>query len=69
MYLGTNTDCYVSGISLKGNTYWVATDKRKTQAGYTEFSLMFDFSVERFRNLSHPAHTFPLKEGCGFISG
>ncbi|ESQ47537.1 hypothetical protein EUTSA_v10021953mg [Eutrema salsugineum] len=56
--LGVATDWFLAlcrcGISLKGNTYWVAT-----QAGRPHhFLLTFDYSTEMFQSLSIP-HPFP----------
>nr|VDC94233.1 unnamed protein product [Brassica oleracea] len=53
--LGTATDWYIPdyrhGISMKGNTYWLAMRMVKPD---TEFILGFDFSKETFQCLSRP---------------
>lgn len=43
----------VAGISVKGNTYWVATRRSDV-----DFLLIFDFSTELFQSQSFP-HPFP----------
>ncbi|ESQ47512.1 hypothetical protein EUTSA_v10022281mg [Eutrema salsugineum] len=40
-----------SGISVKGITYWVATQRRRP---YADFLLSFDYSKEMFQSLSLP---------------
>ncbi|XP_018487656.1 putative F-box protein At3g23260 [Raphanus sativus] len=55
--LGVTTDWFLAkprrrGVSLKGNTYWVAT------WNHNDFLLSFDFSTEMFQSLSLP-HPFP----------
>ncbi|CAA7028080.1 unnamed protein product [Microthlaspi erraticum] len=40
------------GVSLKGNTYWLAWDRKNTPS--SKFLLMFDFKRERFEHLSLP---------------
>lgn len=56
--LGTATDWYIPdyrrGISMKGNTYWLAKRMVKPE---TEFILSFDFSEETFQSLPLP-HPF-----------
>ncbi|KAF8083205.1 hypothetical protein N665_0788s0005 [Sinapis alba] len=58
--LGVATDWFLSqychGVSVKGNTYWIAT---QVQSPHAEFLLSFDFSTERFQNLSLP-QPFPF---------
>ncbi|KAF2541178.1 hypothetical protein F2Q68_00031887, partial [Brassica cretica] len=44
------------GISVKGNTYWLAT---QPQSPHSNFLLSFDFSAKRFNNLSLP-QPFPF---------
>ncbi|XP_019089014.1 PREDICTED: F-box protein At2g17830-like [Camelina sativa] len=41
---------YHSGVSLKGNTYWYATNKVRRRGGYdvVVFLICFDFTTERF---------------------
>ncbi|ESQ47466.1 hypothetical protein EUTSA_v10021918mg [Eutrema salsugineum] len=39
------------GVSLKGNTYWVASDRKDYKS---KFLLCFDFTTERFTRLSLP---------------
>ncbi|XP_019092309.1 PREDICTED: putative F-box only protein 9 [Camelina sativa] len=44
-------DCFIepnTGVSLKGNTYWLATDEK------TDFLLRFDFTTERFKRFCLP---------------
>ncbi|KAL1212882.1 putative F-box protein [Cardamine amara subsp. amara] len=56
--LGRTTDwvllrgCGPHGVSVKGNTYWVASDSRPPY--HDEFLLNFDFSKERFKKFSLP---------------
>ena len=47
---------YSRGISVKGNTYWLAT---QPQSPHSNFLLSFDFSAKRFNNLSLP-QPFPF---------
>uniref|UniRef100_A0A0D3ABC8 F-box domain-containing protein n=1 Tax=Brassica oleracea var. oleracea TaxID=109376 RepID=A0A0D3ABC8_BRAOL len=58
--LGVATDWFLAkyrrDISVKGNTYWVAT--QAAEKPYHDFILSFDFSTEMFQNLSLP-HPFP----------
>lgn len=57
--LGVATDWFLAlyrrGISVKGNTYWVAT---QALSPHNDFLLSFDFSTEMFQSLSLP-HPFP----------
>lgn len=44
-------DCFIepnTGVSLKGNTYWLASDEE------TNFLLSFDFTTERFKSFCLP---------------
>ncbi|EFH59937.1 hypothetical protein ARALYDRAFT_899315 [Arabidopsis lyrata subsp. lyrata] len=44
-------DCFIepnTGVSLKGNTYWIASDE------VTNFLLSFDFTTERFKSFCLP---------------
>ncbi|XP_056841631.1 putative F-box protein At3g23260 [Raphanus sativus] len=53
--LGVATDWFLAlyrrGISVKGNTYWVAT---QALSPHNDFLLSFDFSAEKFQSLSLP---------------
>ncbi|ESQ47467.1 hypothetical protein EUTSA_v10022006mg [Eutrema salsugineum] len=49
------------GVSLKGNTYWVASDRKDNES---VFILCFDFTTERFRRLSLP----PTQTTCTNLS-
>ncbi|CAA7012906.1 unnamed protein product [Microthlaspi erraticum] len=53
------------GISMKGDTYWVAFD---TSPKGWHFLLSFDFSRERFRSMSLP-HRFPYSNGTLSVVG
>ncbi|CAA7045685.1 unnamed protein product [Microthlaspi erraticum] len=46
-------DCFIraNGVSLKGNTYWLATEETNKSC---EFLLCFDFTRERFRLVKLP---------------
>ncbi|ESQ56114.1 hypothetical protein EUTSA_v10027561mg [Eutrema salsugineum] len=48
--------CGHRGVSLKGNTYWIASDTRNTYHGFCRdiFLLKFDFTEERFQRLCLP---------------
>ncbi|CAN8324402.1 unnamed protein product [Cochlearia groenlandica] len=37
----------IDGVSLKGNTYWIASDKLAAELG-NEFLISFDFTTEKF---------------------
>ncbi|XP_019092372.1 PREDICTED: F-box protein At5g42460-like [Camelina sativa] len=41
-------DYYHRGVSLKGNTYWHATNKVQRKGRYDVFLICFDFTTERF---------------------
>ncbi|KAL0742817.1 hypothetical protein Bca4012_084330 [Brassica carinata] len=57
--IGVATDWFLAlyrrGISVQGNTYWVAT---QAWSPHNDFLLSFDFSAEKFQSLSLP-HPFP----------
>ncbi|KAG2317347.1 hypothetical protein Bca4012_068242 [Brassica carinata] len=66
--LGVATDWFLAkyyrGISVKGNTYWIAT--QAAEKPHNDFILSFDFSTEMFQSLSLP---HPLQYGISaFIS-
>ncbi|CAH8261831.1 unnamed protein product [Arabidopsis lyrata] len=59
--LDVNVDCtdmYIRNVSLKGKTYWFATDEKEKQLGL--FLISFDHTTERFERLClpypHPYH-------------
>ncbi|KAG7578669.1 F-box associated domain type 1, partial [Arabidopsis thaliana x Arabidopsis arenosa] len=59
--LDVNVDCtdmYIRNVSLKGKTYWFATDEKEKQLGL--FLISFDYTTERFERLClpypHPYH-------------
>ncbi|CAA7012902.1 unnamed protein product [Microthlaspi erraticum] len=61
MFFDTDTSWTLQArsISVKGNTYWVATDN--TQAmGSAKTLVRFDYSKDIFENLSFPVNTFPI---------
>ncbi|KAG7578660.1 F-box domain [Arabidopsis thaliana x Arabidopsis arenosa] len=61
--LDVNVDCtymYIGNVSLKGKTYWFATDEKEKQLGL--FLISFDYTTERFERLClpypHPYHGY-----------
>ncbi|ESQ47535.1 hypothetical protein EUTSA_v10022425mg [Eutrema salsugineum] len=69
--VGVSIDWFLAlsrrGISVKGNTYWVAT-----QAGtpHADYLLSFDFSTERFQTLPLPLpHPFPYMNAVLSVVG
>ncbi|KAL0690269.1 hypothetical protein Bca4012_089947 [Brassica carinata] len=54
---------YRHGISVKGNTYWVAT--QAVEKPNHDFILSFDFSTEMFQSLSLP---YPFRYGISALS-
>lgn len=48
-----NWDIFSHGMSLKGNTYWLALSKNTTKDNYV-FLRSFDFATERYQRLSLP---------------
>ena len=65
--LGVATDWFLAkyrgGISVKGNTYWVAT--QAVEKPNHDFILSFDFSTEMFQSLSLP---YPFRYGISALS-
>ncbi|KAL0799515.1 hypothetical protein Bca101_054690 [Brassica carinata] len=67
--LGVANDWFLAlsrrGVSLKGNTYWVAT--RSVGRPSLDFLLSFNFTTEMFESLSLPP-TFPISNSISALS-